>query len=106
MVSLSSDFLDGTAWNSIVPVLQMNRGFSIYVIDTGGENLVTTSYGAGATITGNDIEDLPDALNVLDTFSCPNMVALTCYSNSGNTVTVDANCNDINYISKDVFIYT
>jgi hypothetical protein len=101
----SSDFLDGTAWNSIVPVLQMNRGFSIYVIDTGGENLVTTSYGAGATITGNDIEDLPDALNVLDTFSCPNMVALTCYSNSGNTVTVDANCNDTDWVDNGCYIF-
>ena len=83
----------------------MNRGFSIYVIDTGGENLVTTSYGAGATITGNDIEDLPDSLNVLDTFSCPNMVALTCYSNSGNTVTIDANCNDTDWVDNGCYVF-
>ena len=52
----SSDFLDGNAWDSIVPVLQMNRGFTMYILDTGGESIATTTYGSGASIVGNDIE--------------------------------------------------
>ena len=101
----SSDFLDGEDWNSIVPVLQMNRGFTMYIIDAGGQNLVTTTYGAGATIVGNDIEDLPNALNVLDTFSCPNMVSLECYSNSGNTVTIEPNCPDTDWVDRGCYVF-
>jgi hypothetical protein len=101
----SSDFLDGPEWNSIVPVLQMNRGFNMYILDTAGENIVTTSYGAGATIVGNDIEDLPDALNVADTFSCANMVSLDCYSNSGNTLIVDTNCAQEDRVEQGCFVF-
>lgn len=101
----SSDFLDGEDWNSIVPVLQMNRGFTMYIIDAGGQNLVTTTYGAGATIVGNDIEDLPDSLNVLNTFSCPNMVSLECYSNSGNTVTIEPNCSNTDWVDRGCYVF-
>ena len=101
----SSDYLDGAEWNSIVPVLQMNRGFQMYIIDSTGEDLVTTSYGAGATIVGNDIEDLPDAQNVIDTFSCANMVSLDCYQNSGNTLIIDANCTEKDNVEQGCYLF-
>jgi len=101
----SSDFLDGEDFNSIVPVLQMNRGFTMYIIEAGGQDLVTTTYGAGANIVGNDIEDLPDALNVLDTFSCANMVSLNCYSNSGSTVTIEPNCPESDSVDQGCYVF-
>lgn len=101
----SSDFLDGNSWDSIVPVLQMNRGFTMYILETGGENIATTSYGSGANIVGNDIEDLPDALNVTETFSCQNMVSLDCYSNVGDTLVVDVNCAEEDRIERGCFVF-
>jgi hypothetical protein len=77
----------------------------MYILDTAGENIVTTSYGAGATIVGNDIEDLPDALNVADTFSCANMVSLDCYSNSGNTLIVDTNCAQKDSVEQGCYVF-
>jgi len=101
----SSDFSDAEDFNSIVPVLQMNRGFTMYIIEAGGQDLVTTTYGAGADIVGNDIEDLPDALNVLDTFSCANMVSLSCYSNSGSTVTIEPNCPETDSVERGCYVF-
>lgn len=101
----SSDFLDGNAWDSIVPVLQMNRGFTMYILDTGGESIATTTYGSGASIVGNDIEDLPNALNITETFSCENMVSLDCYSNVDNTLVVDVNCAEEDRIERGCFVF-
>ena len=101
----SSDFLDGESWDSIVPVLQMNRGFTMYIIESGGQDLITTTYGAGATIVGNDIEDLPDSLDVLDTFSCASMVSLDCYTNTGTTVIVDTNCAQEDRVEQGCYVF-
>lgn len=101
----SSDFLDGNSFNSIVPVLQMNRGFTMYILETGGEGIVTTTFGSGANIVGNDIEDLPGALNVTETFSCENMVSLDCYSNDNNTLVVDGVCADKDRIERGCFVF-
>jgi hypothetical protein len=101
----SSDFLDGYAWDSVVPVLQMNRGFTMYLLDTGGQSIVTSAYGSGASIVGNDIEDLPNALNVTETFSCENMVSLDCYSNVDNTLVVDTNCAEEDRIERGCFVF-
>jgi hypothetical protein len=101
----SSDFLDGYALDSVVPVLQMNRGFTMYLLDTGGEGIVTTTYGSGASIVGNDIEDLPNALNITETFSCENMVSLNCYSNVNNALVVDTNCAEEDRIERGCFVF-
>ena len=101
----SSDFLDGYAWDSVVPVLQMNRGFTMYLLDTGGQSIVTSAYGSGASLVGNDIEDLPNALNVADTFSCQNMVSMDCYSNVGDTLVVDPNCAETDRIEQGCFVF-
>ena len=101
----SSDFLDGFAWDSVVPVLQMNRGFTVYTIDIPDGNIVTTTYGSGADITGNDIEDLPDYLDVTATFSCESMVSLDCYDNVGDTIVVDTNCAEKDRIERGCFVF-
>ena len=96
----SSDFLEGKNWNGIVPVLQQNLGFTIYEITTQyQEDFTTVAYGTGADIVTSDITDLTGALNVLETFSCTNMVSIDCYSGDGKTFGVKADCqnNDIVY---------
>ena len=96
----SSDFLEGTKWNGIVPVLQQNLGFTIYEITTQyQEDFTTIAYGTGADIVNPDISDLPGSLNVVETFSCSNMVSIDCYSGDGKTFGVKSDCqnNDIVY---------
>jgi hypothetical protein len=96
----SSDFLEGSNWNGIVPVLQQNLGFTIYEITTQyQEDFTTVAYGTGADIVTSDITDLTGAVNVLETFSCTNMVSIDCYSGDGKTFGVKADCqnNDIVY---------
>lgn len=94
----SSDFLEGSKWNGIVPVLQQNLGFTIYEITTQyQEDFTTIAYGTGSDVVTPDINDLPGSLNVLETFSCPNMVSVSCYSGDGKTFGVKKDCqnNDI-----------
>jgi len=96
----SSDFLEGKNWDGIVPVLQQNLGFTIYEITTQyQEDFTTVAYGTGADIVTPDISDLPGSLNVLETFSCSNMVSIDCYSGDGKTFGVKTDCqnNDIVY---------
>jgi hypothetical protein len=96
----SSDFLEGRNWDGIVPVLQQNLGFTIYEITTQyQEDFTTVAYGTGADVVTPDISDLPGSLNVLETFSCSNMVSIDCYSGDGKTFGVKTDCqnNDIVY---------
>ena len=96
----SSDFLEGTKWNGIVPVLQQNLGFTIYEITTQyQEDFSTIAYGTGSDVVTPDTSDIPGNLNVLETFSCSNMVSIDCYSGNGKTFGVKTDCqnNDIVY---------
>jgi len=44
------------------------------------EDFTTIAYGTGADTVSPDISDLPGSLNVVETFSCSNMVSIDCYS--------------------------
>ena len=101
----TSDFLDGTSWESVTPLLQQNNGFAIYELSTDGEDFDTVSYSGGFESTPPDIEDLPASTNVLETFDCANMVSLQCYSGDGVTFGVKSDCIETDNVERGCYVF-
>jgi len=89
----TSDKLDGNTWSQNPSILQQNLNFGMYFIVTNsvGQN---AGYGAGASQVSPDLNGLPNAGEVLASFSCPGMVPLDCYEGFGSTFKVKTPCND------------
>jgi hypothetical protein len=100
----SSDYLDGSSWSYNPSLLQQNIGFSIYEINTDDDNISTTTYGPGATIVGADIDGLTAAQNVFNTFECPNMVSLSCYSGNSTSFGVKSGCPDKDSVENGCYV--
>ena len=101
----TSDFLDGSRWDSIVPVLQQNNGFAMYVINTDTQDFSTVSFSQGFESQQPDILDLPGTPNVLETFNCGTMVSLECYSGDGTTFGVKTDCDKNDNVENGCYVF-
>jgi len=104
----TSDALDGGNWVDNPSILQQNLQFAIYGINRDGTS-ESFGFGSGASQVGPDIEGLPNAVNVLESFSCAGMVPLDCYEGFGDAFRVKTPCNDPsgvghNFVTRGCYI--
>jgi len=88
----SSDILDGGNWALYPSLLQQNLNFVFNLIDTDTEDITSDAFTTGSDIVTADISGLPNSVTVFDSFSCENMVGLTCYQGFGSDFEVNQNC--------------
>lgn len=100
----SSDALDGSSWAFNPSLLQQNKNFAIYIINTDGETISVASYGPGADMVGQEISGLTAYQNVFNTFECQNMVSLNCYSGNSTSFGVKAKCPDTDSVENGCYV--
>lgn len=101
----SSDYLDGSGWNSNAAVLQENLGFAIYNINTDTDDFTSQRFGTGAQVVTADIEGQPYEQQVLQSLStCQNMVGLDCYSGSSGTFGISQGCQNKDSVENGCYI--
>jgi hypothetical protein len=101
----SSDYMDGSGWNSNAAVLQENLGFAIYNINTDTEDFTSQKFATGAQVVTADIEGQPYVEQVVQSLStCENMVGLDCYSGSSGTFGITAGCKQSDSIENGCYI--
>ena len=88
----SSDGLDGYDWEYGCALLQQNLNFAIYGIYGKYETYNGPRNSTGASIVTAEIEGLPNSVTVAETFTCENMVGLSCYEGFGSNFQVNQNC--------------
>jgi hypothetical protein len=100
----SSDGLDGESWsqydtenNQIIfkinGLLQQNNNFRIYSIE--GDNFTVDGFetNIGDELQGQDLDGLPGSIGIIESFSCQNMVDLSCYEGFGENFGISPNCD-------------
>lgn len=103
----SSDQLDGLGWIENTGLLQQNNNFIFYTVESAltGENIISTpGFSTGAEQVQPDIEGLPAATSVFESFSCPGMVSLKCYEGTGDQFGVDQECASEDYVKNGCYI--
>lgn len=101
----TSNYPDGSGWNSNVAVLQQNLGFTTFIITVNGEQFTSNRFGTGADVVTADIENQINVLNVIDSLStCQNMVGLNCYSGHSGTFGVSDGCQATDSIENGCYI--
>lgn len=88
----SSDILDGGNWALNPSLLQQNLNFGFNLINTDTEDITSDAFTTGADIVTADISGLTNSVTVFESFSCENMVGLTCYQGFGSDFEVNQNC--------------
>ena len=101
----SSDYMDGSGWNSNAAVLQENLGFAIYNINTDTEDFTSQRFGTGAQVVTADIEGQPYEQNIFQSLStCQDMVGLSCYSGFSGTFGITQGCKQTDSIQNGCYI--
>jgi len=104
----SSDQLDGSSWKVNPSLLQQNLNFGIYLIsDESGsaENIENTVVSTGAQQPTEDIAGQYGETNVFSTFTCENMVSLSCYDGTGTGFTVNLNCSELDQVERGCYTF-
>ena len=101
----TSDGLDGGSWTNNPSILQQNNNFAIYVINTDGEDITSTAFTTGADIATPDLEGLPNAITVLESFNCESMVGLKCYKGFGSNFEIDQNCVEKDGVERGCYLF-
>ena len=101
----TSDGLDGGSWTNNPSILQQNNNFAIYVINTDSEDITSTAFTTGADIATPDLEGLPNAITVLESFNCESMVGLTCYTGFGSNFEIDQNCVEKDGVERGCYLF-
>jgi len=101
----TSDGLDGGSWTNNPSILQQNNNFAIYVINTDSEDITSTAFTTGADIATPDLEGLPNAITVLESFNCESMVGLTCYKGFGSNFEIDQNCVEKDGVERGCYLF-
>jgi len=105
----TSDKLDGFKWDYNPSILQQNINFGIYFVPGPGTTYNSVGYGTGAQIPTPSLSGLPASTNVLQSFNCPGMVPLSCYTGFGDGFKTIRPCNDpqgtgYNYVENGCYI--
>ena len=105
----TSDKLDGFKWDYNPSILQQNINFGIYIVPGQGVTYNSDRYGTGASIPTPNINGLPAGTNVLQSFNCPGMVPLKCYTGFGDDFETIRPCNNpqgtgYNYVENGCYI--
>jgi hypothetical protein len=99
----SSDyFQDGSASQ---PLLQQNLGFQTYLLSEDGTNVSVNGASTGASIVTAELEGLPNAETVLESFSCEKMVGLKCYTGFGKDFGIKPGCSDSDNIELGCYVF-
>ena len=101
----TSDGLDGGSWTNNPSILQQNNNFAIYVINTDSEDITSTAFTTGADIATPDLEGLPNAITVLESFNCESMVGLKCYKGFGSNFEIDPNCVEKDGVERGCYLF-
>jgi hypothetical protein len=101
----SSDSLDGFSFGYGCALLQQNLNFAIYGIDAKFETFNGPRYSTGASIVTAEIEGLPNSVTVADTFTCENMVGLSCYQGFGSDFKVNQNCATSDQVVQGCYLF-
>jgi hypothetical protein len=101
----SSDALDGLKWSAAnVAVLQQNINFALYEITDPTTESLSSQYPVGADQEQPDIEDQIYATNVLESFDCPGMVSLNCYTGFSNTFGISPACAKNDQVENGCYV--
>lgn len=101
----SSDVLNGFSWDTNPTLLQQNNNFQFYSLPDLSEAQVFPGFSTGAEQLTSDLNGLPNAANVFDTFSCENMVSLTCYSGFSSSFGIKNNCEFSDSVEKGCYVF-
>ena len=101
----SSDALDGYDWEYGCALLQQNLNFAIYGIDSQFETYNGPRNSTGASIVTAEIDGLPNSVTVAETFTCENMVGLSCYEGFGSAFTVNQNCVTSDQVVEGCYVF-
>ena len=82
--------------------LHLNNNFEIFTVSDNGEGVNTYPVdGLTATDSSGNLQDLQEEIQtgllengVLDSFTCPGLVAFDCYEGDGATFAVNEDCKD------------
>lgn len=100
----TSDKLDGKDWATNPAILQQNNNFNIYLLNL--DDTSTSDVFANTTDTvPADIEGLPNEENVLESFSCQEMVGLTCYTGYSGNFGIDEKCAETDNVEKGCYVF-
>jgi len=100
----TSDQIDGLSWSANTFMLQQNINFSLYEIPEGEAGALVPGFGTGFEQVQPDVEGLPNA-EVLDSFSCPNMVGLSCYSGNSGSFGISTNCSEKDLVENGCYVF-
>lgn len=101
----SSDYLDGGSWDNNPSLLQQNINFQIYSINTENGSVSSQSNTTGADQVTADLEGLPNASGVLQSFDCEGMVSLKCYEGFGSNFKVNESCEDSDAVESGCYMF-
>ena len=101
----SSDGLDGGSFATNPALLQQNLNFNIYNINAEDVTISSQGGDTGADIVTVDIEGLPNAITVLSSFDCENMVGLECYQGFGSQFEINQNCTTADAVEKGCYMF-
>ena len=101
----SSDALNGSSWQTNPALLQQNNNFLFYEIPELDPSIGLPPYSLGAEIPTEDLEGLPNYLTVLSSFSCENMVGLSCYQGFGDNFEVNQECTTKDAVEKGCYMF-
>lgn len=105
----SSDSLNGKSWLTNPALLQQNNNFALYIIESEAgtqlDDLVVPGNTTGAGQVPPDIDGLPDAIKVFDTFGCDNMVSLQCYEGTGADFKINQNCIEKDAVENGCYVF-
>jgi len=90
----SSDQLNGQGWDTNPALLQQNNNFAFYTLSINEDAGSAPSLGYEGLEEPIDIEGLPDTINVIESFSCQNMVDLDCYTGQGSDFGIKEECQN------------
>ena len=101
----SSDGLDGSSFINNPALLQQNNNFSIYLINTDSEDITSDAFSTGAQTITPDLEGLPNAITVIESFNCESMVGLDCYTGFGDNFTINQQCTTRDAVEGGCYMF-
>jgi hypothetical protein len=101
----SSDGLDGSSFTNNPSLLQQNNNFSVYLINTDSEDITSDAFSTGAQTVTPDLEGLPNAITVIESFNCESMVGLDCYTGFGDNFTINQQCTTKDAVDGGCYMF-